>query len=111
MKEADIILARLPQADGTSKNRPVLILREMPVYRDLLVCGISTQLHQKNENFDEIISHEDADFAVSGLKSSSLIRLSFLNVLTKKDISGKIGSISVERHHRLLQNLSNYLLK
>ncbi|MCY7348911.1 MAG: hypothetical protein LH614_22200 [Pyrinomonadaceae bacterium] len=111
MKEADIALARLPQADGILKPRPIVILREMPKYRDFLVCGISTQLYQEVKNFDEIISPNDSDFARSGLKAGSLIRLGFLNVLVRKDVLGIIGEISAERHQRLLKNLSGYLMK
>lgn len=44
MKEGDVVLTPLPQADGMIKNRPAIILREMPPYRDFLVCGVSTQL-------------------------------------------------------------------
>jgi mRNA interferase MazF len=111
MKEANIVLAQLPQADGILKRRPVVILREMPKYQDFLVCGISTQLHQEVKNFDEIISLKDSDFTSSGLKSDSLIRLGFLNVLVRKDIIGTIVSISPDRHKRLLENLSDYLIK
>jgi mRNA interferase MazF len=46
MHEGDVILTPIPQADGQIKNRPAIILREMPLYGDLLVCGVSTQLHQ-----------------------------------------------------------------
>lgn len=46
MKEGEVILTPVPQADGKVKNRPALILREMPRYKDFLVCGISTQTHQ-----------------------------------------------------------------
>ena len=101
MKESDIALARLPQADGILKPRPIVILREMPKYRDFLVCGISTQLYQEVKNFDEIISPNDSGFASSGLKAESLIRLGFLNVLVRKDILGIIGEISVERHQTI----------
>jgi mRNA interferase MazF len=45
MKEGDVVLKPIPQADGGIKNRPAIVLREMPVYRDMLVCGVSTQLH------------------------------------------------------------------
>jgi hypothetical protein len=62
MQEADVVLTPLPQADGTIKNRPVILLRELPPYRDFLVCGISTQLHQQVPGFDDIISPSDADF-------------------------------------------------
>jgi mRNA interferase MazF len=110
MKEGDIVLTPVPQADGKLKNRPALILREMPPYRDLLVCGVSTQLHQYVKGFDEIISPTDADFASSGLLSESLIRLGFLAVVSRKSIAGSIGAISPERHKRLLKTLSDYLI-
>ncbi len=84
MKEGDVILTPIPQADGQVKNRPAIILREMPPYRDVLVCGVSTQLRQQVDNFDEIISPADADFPLSGLLAESLIRLGFLAVLPEK---------------------------
>ena len=109
MKEGDVILTPVRQADGKLKNRPAIILREMPRYRDLLVCGVNTQLHQNVTGFDEIIS--PADFALSGLLSESLIRLAFLAVLPRNKIAGSIGSISPERHKRLLKTLSDYLVE
>ena len=45
--------------------------------RNLLVCGISTQIHQQDLGFDNIISSSDPDFSTSGLQSQSLIRLGF----------------------------------
>lgn len=111
MKESDVILALLPQADGTLKRRPAIILREMPPFNDFLLCGVSTQLHQQVDDFDEIIALSDDDFATSGLKTASLIRLGFLTVLPRKDIIGSIGSIAEKRHRRLLESLSSYLLQ
>jgi len=111
MKEGDVILASITQADGNMKNRPVLILRIMPKYKDYLVCGISTQLNQYIKDFDEVISVQDSDFVTSGLVSSSVIRLGFLALLPKRKILGLIGSISSKRHQTLLRNLSSYLLK
>ena len=111
MQEGDVVLTPIPQADGRIKNRPALILREMPSHGDFLVCGISTQLHRSVPGFDEIISPTDADFASSGLVAASLIRLSFLAVLPRKNIAGTIGSIAPERHKRLLQALSNHLVR
>jgi mRNA interferase MazF len=111
MKEGDVVLTPVPQADGLIKNRPAILLREFPPYRDLLVCGVSTQLNQQVKNFDEVLSPSDSDFAGSGLKSESLIRLGFLAVLSRGKIAGSIGSISSERHERLLKTLANYLIK
>jgi mRNA interferase MazF len=111
MKEGDIILTPMPQADGKVKNRPAIFLREMPPFRDALVCGISTQTHQLVANFDELITSHDNDFSTSGLLIDSLIRLGFLAVLPRRSIIGSIGSISTERHHRLLNRLSEYLVQ
>ena len=110
MKESEIVIAVFPQADGTLKRRPALILREMPPFRDFLICGISTQLRREVKGFDEIISRTDKDFSASGLDSDSLIRLGFL-VLPRHQIVGSIGEISAERNQRLLKNLSDYLTK
>jgi mRNA interferase MazF len=111
MKEGDVILTPVPQANGIIKNRPAIILREMPPFNDLLVCGVSTQLHQRVTDFDEVIAMTDSDFASSNLKSESLIRLGFLAVLPRSSIAGSIGSISQERHKRLLKTLAEHLIK
>jgi mRNA interferase MazF len=111
MKEGDVVLTPVPQSDGAIKNRPAVILREIPPYKDFLVCGISTQLSQRVQGFDEIISSEDTDFISSGLRTTSLIRLGFLALLPRSRIIGSIGSISSDRHKKLLKTLSDYLIK
>lgn len=111
MREGDIVLTPIPQADGTLKNRPAIVLREMPRYRDLLVCGVSTQVHQQVKGFDELISPADSDFAGSGLRSESLIRLGFLAVVPRSKVIGSVGAVAPERHKRLLETLSAYLVQ
>jgi mRNA interferase MazF len=81
MKESDVVLTPVPQADGSIKNRPAILLREIPPYKDFLVCGVSSQLRQQVKGFDEIISPSDSDFSSSGLETESLIRLGFLAVI------------------------------
>ena len=111
MREGNIILTAITQADGILKNRPALVLREMPKYGDLLICGISTQVRQYIPNFDEIIRIEDPDFETSGLVRESLVRLAFLAIVKQTAVIGSIGSISNERHQKLLSNLSTYLIE
>jgi mRNA interferase MazF len=111
MKEGDVVIVSLPQADGQMKNRPAIILREMPPFRDVLICGVSTQLRQAVKDFDEIIARSDADFGASGLREDSLIRLGFLVVIPRNKVVGTIGSISDERHKRLLEKLREYLVQ
>ena len=66
MKEGDLVIVPMPQADGMIKDRPAIILREMPRFRDMLVCGVTTKLRNAAEGLDELISPGDSDFAASG---------------------------------------------
>ena len=109
MREGDVVLSPFPQSDGRIKNRPAIVLRIMPGFGDLLVCGVSRQLRHRVEGFDEVIAATDADFSSSGLLDTSLIRLGFLALLSRTEFLGDIGSISAERHHRLLRRLASYL--
>lgn len=110
MKEGDVILTSLPQANGATKNRPALLLRELPPFGDYLACGISTQLQQAVPEFDDVISKTDRDFERSGLLATSVIRLGFLAILPSQRIVGVIGQIAPDRHARLLQTLSSHLI-
>lgn len=94
----------------SSRIRPAIILRQLPPYRDFLVCGISTQLDKQVKGFDELIASTDDDFKDSGLRTTSLVRLGFLAVLPSAQIIGAIGSISGARRKKLLNTLSDYLI-
>ena len=109
MKDGSVLLMALRQADGTVKDRPVILLKRMPPFQDFLVCGISTQLQQEVPGFDELIVPADPDFRTSGLKTPSLIRVGFLAVHPQFEFKGNIGSISKARLNRLLVKLSDYL--
>ena len=109
MNEGDIALTPLPQANGLPKPRPAVLLRQMPPFGDWLVCGVSTQLQQRVPDFDEVIRPADADFAGSGLKSASVIRLGYLTVLSGTRLLGIIGRVPSNRHRQLLERLSEHL--
>jgi mRNA interferase MazF len=111
MQEADVILASLAQADGSRKRRPCIVLRILPGYGDFLVCGVSTRLSQEIQGFDELILMSEADFPNSGLVNDSLIRLTFLSVVADHECLGVIGSITSERHQRLVTRLGNYIVE
>jgi mRNA interferase MazF len=110
MNEGDIALAPLPQTDGQVKNRPIVLLRRLPPFGDFLVCGVSTQLQHHVRGFDEIITPGDAEFATSGLKAASLIRLGYLAVLPESALLGRIGLLSPACRQRLLANFCQHLL-
>ena len=110
MKERDVILVPLPQADGQRKPRPAILLRILPPFGDFLVCGVSSQLRQQVRELDELILRTDKDFADSGLQMDSLIRVGFVAIYTERQIIGSVGEISSGRHRRLLKQLAEFLV-
>jgi len=111
MTEGDIILARIPQADGGGKVRPTILLRQLPGFGDYLACGVSTQLKYEIKDFDFPLMESDEEFTATGLKQSSLARLSFLGVLTQSQVLGKIGCINQAALNTLRNRLANYIVK
>jgi len=107
----DVVLIPLLQIGGTSsKLRPALLLADMPgPYQNLLICGISTQIHLLLANWDELIRSGDADFPGSGLHRDSAIRLSYLYAADHTEIAGIIGAVDPSRLKRLCQRLSDHL--
>ena len=109
MKEGAVALARIQQADGQHKLRPVLVLRLLPPHGDWLVCGISSQLQQEVVGFDHVLAIGDPDFASTGLKASSVIRLGFLATLPGSAFAGRLGAVDSPLlsllRHRLAMHL------
>ena len=110
MVAGDVVLTGLQQADGATKLRLVLLLCRLPGHGDWLACGISTQIRHQVTGFDERISPADADYAGSGLRSESLLRLGFPGTVTGPQIAGSLGQIAPDRLSRLRTNLSRHLL-
>jgi mRNA interferase MazF len=108
VRPGDIVLTIIPQ-DNKQKRRPVLILKILPRFNDLLVCAISSQMHQLVPNFDMELKETDTAFADSGLIKNSIIRLGSIAVLSTIDVVGTIGFLDKKLHRTLLQNLSNFL--
>ncbi len=94
MTPGDVVLIPLVQfAGGPPKLRPALVLSALPgPYQSLLVCGISTQLHQQQPDWDELIQPGDADFPSSGLRRGSIVRLSYLHSTDPNEVSGVIAA-------------------
>ena len=111
MKRAgQIVLTPFPYSDLTgTKLRPVLMLRQASRFDDWLVCMVSSQVQQAEANLDEILSPADPDFANSGLKVPSVLRLSRLAVLDGSLLLGSIGSISEERLMNVRQRLAKWV--
>ena len=111
MKEGDVVLTRFVQADGTTKNRPAIVLRTVPPFADLLVCAVSRQFKHRVPNLDDVILDTDRDFPSSGLAGPSLIRVGFLATLPPAEFLGPIGFVSAERHEGLLHRLADFFAR
>jgi mRNA interferase MazF len=113
MKPGDVVLIRLAQVGGGPlKLRPAVILALLPgPYQNVLICGISTQLHRMEPNWDERIAPSDPDYARSGLRQESLVRLSYLYAADGSEIAGGIGKISQARVAALRSRLALLLQK
>ncbi len=71
---------------------------------------ISSQTQHYIAKFDELVQESDGDFAQSGLKVASVIRLGRLAVVSGEILLGAIGEVSPERLQRVKQTLATWLL-
>jgi len=112
MKHAgQIVVTPFPYTDlSGAKLRPVLLLRQAsPRFDDWLVCMVSSQLQQAETGLDELIEADDADYAASGLKMPSVLRLSRLAVVDGAVLVGAIGEISPARLLAVRQRLAAWV--
>jgi mRNA interferase MazF len=71
---------------------------------------VSSQVLQAEAGFDEIITPNDSDFSASGLKTTSVLRLSRLAVLDGALLIGSIGVIEDDRLVRVRQRLADWIV-
>ena len=109
--EGQVVLFRFPQTDQeVGKLRPAIILRRLPgPYEDWLICMASSKLGHAVPGLDEVMSMADLDFAASGLKTPSVIRVCRLAVADRRILVGAIGEVARERLARIRANLSAWI--
>lgn len=109
--EGQIVLFKFPQTNqAADKLRPALVLRRLSgQFDDWLICMFSSQLGQEISGFDELIAPSDPDFAVSGLKVPSVIRIARLAIVERSVLRGSIGQIAPERLTRIKLKLGQWI--
>jgi mRNA interferase MazF len=112
IRGGQIVLLSFPQTDqAVGRLRPALVLRRLPgPYDDWLVCMISTQIRHEVAGVDEVIREADPDFADTGLKATSVIRIARIAAVSADILHGAIGSLSEERLTRIRARLANWIL-
>ncbi len=111
MNAGDIVLVRFPQADlQVGKLRPALVIAIAPSrHSDQLLALVSSRIYQAIPEFDEIIVISDDDYPQTGLKVTSVIRLSRLATVEASVISACLGNISPERLNHIKSRLTDWL--
>ena len=110
-RPGQVILFRFPQTDQLpGKLRPALLLAALPgPYDDWLICMISSRVSQCIEGFDEVVPQDAPDFASSGLKKASVVRVGRLAVVGGQTLVGSIGEIAGDRLTRIRANLTRWI--
>ena len=111
MTPGDIVLVRFPQTDlEAGKLRPALVVAKAPGrYSDLLLAMISSRTHQAVPGFDDIIDASAPDYATTGLKVPSVIRLARIATVDSAVINARLGHISSERLQQIKTRLIEWL--
>jgi len=94
MEAGQIVRASLLQADRALKPRPVVLIKQFPPHGDWMVCGITKSIHSAVPDFDVVLDPLHPDFASSRLEYPGVIRIGFINAISRKEIEGAIGRIS-----------------
>jgi mRNA interferase MazF len=111
IQEGQIVLFSFPQTDqAAGKLRPALVLRSLPGgHNDWLICMISTQLHQRVPELDEVVSETDPDFLQTGLKTASLVRVTRIAIVSADILRGAIGKLASGRLTRIRSSLGRWI--
>lgn len=111
IQEGQIVLFTFPQTDQTAvKMRPALVVRSLPgSHDDWLVCMISSQIRHEVVEVDEVIRETNSDFHQTGLKNTSLIRVTRIAVVSGDILHGAIGCLSGYRLDRIRSRLSDWI--
>jgi mRNA interferase MazF len=111
MKPGDIVLIRFPQTDLLiGKLRPALVVAIAPGrHADLLLALISSRTYQAVPQFDEIIDPSHSDYAATGLKARSVVRLARLASVEASVINARLGNISSKRLRQIRKRLTDWL--
>jgi mRNA interferase MazF len=67
---------------------------------------ISSRIHQRVPEIDEVIRDSDPDFSCSGLKVTSLIRVTRLAVVFSARLQGSMGRLNDDRLNRIRARLA-----
>ncbi|MBE9045613.1 type II toxin-antitoxin system PemK/MazF family toxin [Pleurocapsales cyanobacterium LEGE 10410] len=106
LDKGDIVLVRFPFSDlSQTKLRPALVLAVSKTIDEITLCFISSQ-NTKSLTYDEfVISISDSEFAQTGLKTDSKVRVTRIITLERKLILRRIGKLGKKQMQTLNETL------
>lgn len=102
-----IVLVPFPFDDLTAKKvRPAVCLTdEIKPHSHIILAFITSQISASPSATDFVIDKSDTDFATTGLKVSSMVRLHRLMTVTKSIILRELGELSFSQRTEIENKL------
>ena len=72
---------------------------------------ISSRIYQAVPDFDEIIAPSDSDYATTGLKVRSVVRLARIGSIDPSVVNARLGNVSAKRSRQIKNRLAGWLQK
>jgi len=102
LNKGDVVLVPFPFTDlSQTKLRPAVVLWVDPQGPDITLCFVSSQ-NLKDTTLDEVIlTPDEAEFAQTGLKVASKIRVARMVTLERRLLQRRLGGLGQQQLQRL----------
>ncbi len=95
LKKGDIVLVEFPFTDlSQTKFRPAVVLSANGAIDEFTVCFISSQKVETLYSAEFAVLDSDPDFAQTGLRVSSKVRVTRITTLSQQLIAKRMGLLS-----------------
>ena len=103
LQHGDVVLVPFPFADLTGgKVRPAVIMSADPQEAELILAFITSVLTNRSRRGAEVeLLRTDPEFAATGLRADSLIRLDKLVTLSRSTIARRMGTVGPATQARI----------
>ena len=108
-----IVLVEFPYDDlSDSKIRPAYALTD-PIgeYRHIILALLTSRIPTQPLDTDFILDTTHPDFAMSGLKKPSTLRLNHLLTLRYSMIQRQLGELSIDTHKQIVEKVCALLTR
>ena len=106
LAKGDIVLVPFPFTDlSQTKLRPAVVLWVDPQGQDITLCFISSQNLDRTTPNELILTTDDPEFAPTGLKGASKIRVTRIVTLDRQLLQrclGRLGKLQIQHLNEVL---------